>query len=62
MGSCGSRETGGLRIIYYFISPPGRVYMMNIYAKSRQTDLSESDLKLLDALAVQIKRIERKGH
>lgn len=51
----GKGKSGGLRIIYYFISPPGRIYMASIFAKSRRENLSVADRNLLAKLAAAIK-------
>ena len=51
----GKGKSGGFRIIYYFISPPGRVYMASIFAKSRRENLSMADRNLLVKLAAAIK-------
>ena len=32
----GQGKSGGLRVVYFFISPPGRIYLASIYAKSRK--------------------------
>jgi mRNA-degrading endonuclease RelE of RelBE toxin-antitoxin system len=43
----GKGKSGGVRIIYYFASEKGYIYLMAIYAKNQQTDLSKDQLKRL---------------
>jgi hypothetical protein len=46
-------------VIYYFISPPGRIYMASVFAKSRKQTLSAADQNALAKLAVVIKKETR---
>jgi mRNA-degrading endonuclease RelE of RelBE toxin-antitoxin system len=52
----GKGKSGGFRVIYYFLVEPGRIYMAQIYAKSRRETLSAADQKVLAGLGVLIKR------
>src|ERR1700681_4771100 len=52
----GKGKSGGLRVIYFFLAEPGRVYLATIYAKSRQDNLSAGDQNVLAKLAAQIKK------
>jgi hypothetical protein len=38
---------GGVRTIYYFASAQGTLYLLDIYAKNRQSDLTPDDKKEL---------------
>ncbi len=58
----GRGKRGGVRAIYYFISPPGQIFMAHIYSKSQKENLSANDLKALNSLAAQIKLACRKEH
>ncbi|CAN5578079.1 type II toxin-antitoxin system RelE/ParE family toxin [soil metagenome] len=40
-------KRGGVRIIYYFASEKGYIYLLDIYGKSKKTDLDKNQLKLL---------------
>ncbi|MCY7376048.1 MAG: addiction module toxin RelE [Pyrinomonadaceae bacterium] len=40
-------KSGGVRIIYYFASAKGYIYLMAIYGKNQQTDLDKAQLKRL---------------
>jgi hypothetical protein len=51
----GQGKSGGYRAIYFFLSPPGRVYMAAIYAKSSIENLSAADRRTLARLAAMIK-------
>jgi hypothetical protein len=48
-------------VIYFFLSAPGRIYMADIYAKSRKETLSAADQRALARLAAQIKKAVRGG-
>lgn len=52
----GKGKSGGLRVVYFFLAEPGRVYMAAIYAKSRKDTLSAADQHVLARLAAQIKK------
>lgn len=56
----GQGKSGGLRIVYFFISPPGRVYMASIFAKSRKETLMAEEENLLAKLTAMIKAENRK--
>lgn len=43
----GKGKSGGVRIIYYFASEKGYLYLMAIYSKNQQTDLNKDELKKL---------------
>lgn len=43
----GKGKSGGVRIIYYFASEKGYIYLMAIYGKNQQTDLDKDQLKRL---------------
>jgi hypothetical protein len=57
----GRGKSGGLRVIYFFLAEPGRIYMAGIYAKSRKVTLSEADQNVLVKIAAQIKRAAKEG-
>ncbi len=43
----GKGKSGGVRIIYYFASEKGYIYLLGIYGKSKKTDLKKDQLKKL---------------
>jgi hypothetical protein len=45
--SGGSGKRGGLRVIYFWDVPEDTIYMLLIYKKSRQEDLTSNQLKTL---------------
>ncbi len=57
----GKGKRGGTRVIYFFLSPPGSIYMASVYAKSRKETLSAADRSVLAKLALQIKKAARGG-
>lgn len=46
----GTGKRGGVRVIYYWDVPENTIYMLLIYKKSRQKDLTHNQLKLLSKL------------
>jgi hypothetical protein len=58
-GRRGQGKSGGFRVIYFFITPPGRIYMASIFAKSRKQTLSASDQNVLARIAAEIKKETR---
>jgi hypothetical protein len=41
----GKGKSGGVRIIYYYFLRDGEIYMLAIYAKNEQADMSAADKK-----------------
>ena len=56
MGTEREGKSGGYRVICYFLTPPGTVYLTSIYAKSEKASLSAPDRALLEKIAAQIKK------
>ena len=52
----GKGKSGGLRVVYFFLPEPGRIYMAAIYSKLRKDTLSAADQNVLARLAAQIKK------
>jgi mRNA-degrading endonuclease RelE of RelBE toxin-antitoxin system len=50
-GFPGKGKRGGCRIIYYWEKPQDTIYMLYIYPKSKQDDLTTAQIKLLSKLA-----------
>jgi hypothetical protein len=48
-------KSGGVRVIYYWRSRKGKMYLMEVYPKSVKTDLRDSELA---ALAKMIKELD----
>ena len=45
----GKGKSGGVRIIYYFASEKGYIYLMAIYGKNQQANIDKTQLKQLAA-------------
>jgi hypothetical protein len=43
----GKGTRGGARVIYYFAAAKGQIYMLDIYAKNEQADLSTTQIAQL---------------
>ena len=52
--SGGSGKRGGLRLIYFWDVPEDRIYMLLIYKKSKQEDLTPNQLKILRNLVKEL--------
>lgn len=46
----GKGKRGGARVIYYFAAENQEIYMLDIYAKNEQTDLSREQIRELKSL------------
>jgi hypothetical protein len=57
----GQGKSGGFRVIYFFITPAGRIYMASIFAKSRKQNLSAADKNALTGIVAAIKKEARVG-
>ena len=60
-GRRGQGNSGGFRVVYFFVTPPGRIYLASIYAKSRKQNLSAADQNVLSNIAGAIKKEIRGG-
>ena len=49
-GSAGKGKRGGLRVIYYWNKAEECIYMLLVYGKSRQEDLTKEQLRTLRKL------------
>ncbi len=50
MGCRGSRQRGGVRLIYHWEPASQTFYMLYLYAKSEQGDVTSAQLKILAKL------------
>lgn len=57
----GKGKSDGFRVVYFFLTEPGRIYMAAIYAKSQKETLSRADQNVLAKLAAQIKKAAKGG-
>jgi mRNA-degrading endonuclease RelE of RelBE toxin-antitoxin system len=46
-GHQGKGKKGGLRVIYYWVKEPGKILMLYLYKKNKQSDLTPNQLKTL---------------
>ena len=47
MGRPGARQTGRVRVIYFWWMADGRILLLDIYAKGRQEDLATYEIETL---------------
>ena len=52
----GRGKRGGVRIIYYYWTTEGAIYLLTIYAKSEKADLSTADKKALRKIVESLER------
>jgi hypothetical protein len=45
----GRGKSGGARVIYYYVANDSQIYLVFVYAKNRQTDLTKAQLTELAA-------------
>ena len=57
----GRGKSSGYRVIYFFLTEPGSIYMAAIYAKARKQTLSAADQQVLAKIAAQIKKSASRG-
>lgn len=57
----GEGKRGGYRAIYYFFTDEVPIYLLAIYAKNQQVDLSAQQKRRLSELAVELKASARKA-
>jgi mRNA-degrading endonuclease RelE of RelBE toxin-antitoxin system len=50
----GSGKSGGVRIIYYWLTAAGQVYLLYLYAKGKKDDLSENEVAALKVFVKQL--------
>ena len=50
MARPGMGKRGGVRVVYYFQTRAGIVYMLDIYAKNEKADLTPADKRELRAI------------
>lgn len=55
-GRQGRGKSGGVRVIYYYWVSDDEVYLLYIYAKNEQADMSAADRKAVKALVEELKR------
>jgi hypothetical protein len=55
----GRGKSGGFRVIYFFATELGRIYMASIDSKSRKGTLTAADRNVLAKLAGEIKNVVR---
>lgn len=53
-GLAGQGKRGGVRVIYYWLTKADQIYMLLIYPKSAQDDLSARELALLRELVKEL--------
>lgn len=60
----GRGKSGGARVIYYYLSADGAIYLVSLYAKNVQENLSAKQTKQLKELStiIEAKIQEAKDH
>ena len=51
----GSGKRGGVRVLYYFLDEMEQVFLLTMFAKNQQADLSPPELKLLKKMVTIIR-------
>ncbi|MDL2279825.1 type II toxin-antitoxin system RelE/ParE family toxin [Desulfovibrio sp. OttesenSCG-928-G11] len=50
----GKGKSGGIRIIYYWVSEQGQIYLLHLYPKSKKENLTDAEVAELRQLAKEI--------
>ena len=65
-GGKGKGKRGGLRVIYYFYNDTAPVFLLTVYGKGEQDDLTSEQkktlTKLAEALKAECKALRKKHH
>ncbi len=48
--SAGKGKRGGLRVIYYWVTDDHKIFLLYVYSKAKQEDLTRQELKLFKTL------------
>ena len=54
-GRPGRGKRAGVRVIYYFASTAGTIYMLDIYAKNQKSDLTPDDKRELRRIVEELR-------
>lgn len=58
----GRGKRGGARVIYYFTNTAGRIFLLDVYAKNEQENLSTGELKdLKEAVEFWLNELKKLG-
>lgn len=60
-GRAGMGKRGGARVIYYFYDDTAPLFLLEVYSKAQQKDLSPSEKKSLSKIAVYLKESIKKN-
>lgn len=52
----GSGKRGGVRVVYFYNDPTMPLYLLMVYAKARQEDLSPDEKRRVQALVIALKQ------
>ena len=55
-GRSGSGKRGGVRVIYYFLVRPDRIFLADLYPKNEKENLTHAEKNELKKIAAEIKR------
>ena len=50
-----SGKSGGVRIIFYYMADDGLIYMLDVYAKNEQDNITEAEKKILREIVRELK-------
>lgn len=56
VAASGRGKRGGARVIYFHLVAPGAIYLLTVYTKAEQEDLSAEDLRQWAKFASELKR------
>ena len=50
----GKGKRGGVRVIYYWVTKAGQIYMLHIYPKSQKDDLTDAEVAELRSIVKEV--------
>ncbi|MDH2997288.1 hypothetical protein A1D22_06335 [Pasteurellaceae bacterium LFhippo2] len=54
-------KSGGIRVIYYVLSPKGRIYLLLVYTKNEQDNLSDEERAIMRKIVEQLQQETTNG-
>jgi hypothetical protein len=52
----GRGKSGGLRLIYYYVTAQGRIYLIDVFAKNEKANLTQAERNELKELAKELSK------
>ena len=60
-GRRGKGKSGGVRLIYYYLVAGKTVYLLSVYAKNEQSDMTAADRKAVKRFVEGLKNVQKEN-